>query len=307
LTLESIAPGDIESSVLMSQAPSCSVCGGTVMREDEDANLYCVVCGTLCQDVIAEDLEYDQGMVGGYGIRYGRNRRIDASTLGSAEDLTWRVTCTFFDAFQELLQQQCLVLVRDFGCPPSLISVVGRVWVVFLDDCQHRDPHLRVSLTGMKLLQRASRTGVRAKRRKYPEATAGRATGTPAGTSEETDDDDDDEDDDHDDTDDDADTDGVDAGGRNEHDAAARSDGSNPPQRQSDVGIFPLSLTLVLQYIGLVLLRVPVSAADLVAWTQCASPRIPFFGALTCGLTEATRRLVMNQIDLRRHFCPRRC
>ena len=262
------------------QRPPCAVCG-SALREDSDGNLYCSSCGSLSQASLAEEAEYDASMAGTIGVRHRARKAADVDAGATRDELTWRVTQVFFRAVQDLLQLQCRVLVQAYQCPPELIPIVGRLWVVVLDHWAEQNAALRVRLTPLMPLQRLPpKVHTRRRRRKRRRARY---------------------DDEYEEDEYDAD------------DADTESDGEEVTLEDHDgdefgpVVCFPLGLTLALQLVGLSLVRCPVTARDLVAWADSTSPdaRLPFFAALAT-LSPAVQALVLPHADLCDFFSPRR-
>jgi hypothetical protein len=241
----------------------CRVCRSTRLREDEDTGaLFCQTCGALSQDVANESLDFEAGRTSGHGQRFrraGRGGGCEHDFAGTASELTFRATRLFFDCYQQLLMHQVSTLVHRFGCSAKLVSVVGRVWVCFLDHWHQRASDMRVRLNSTNTLLRKQRGGADASgamARKRRRRGGNADPDEPADTTPVGDDDDDVS---------------ANAGSAPREEDAALLDLNSDPAYH-----FPMSLSLALQLMALALIREPVSARDLVRWAL--SGELPFFG-----------------------------
>lgn len=238
----------------------CRVCRSTRLREDADTGaLYCQTCGALSQDVANESLDFEAGCTSGHGMRFRRAGTRggggDHDIEGSAAELTFRATRLFFDCYQQLLMHQVSTLVHRFRCSASLVSVVGRVWMCFLDHWHQRASDMRVRLNSTNTLLRKQRGGAEvpgamARKRRRRGGNADPDTAAELGGDDDSDDD---------------------AGSAPREEDATLLDLNLDPAHH-----FPMSLSLALQLVALALIREPVSARDLVRWALRGE--LPFFG-----------------------------
>eukprot|EP00899_Mesostigma_viride_P009364 jgi/Mesvir1/18429/Mv14296-RA.1 len=117
-----------------SQELLCAVCLSDKLKKGDFGYLICSDCGTQSQDFV-EELEEDEGPVTTHGAGSaikpkGPTRKKVREEKPVEEDPALHTLATnYAKAMQDMLQAICAALVTRFNCHPSLMGVVGQIWL----------------------------------------------------------------------------------------------------------------------------------------------------------------------------------
>lgn len=99
--------------------------------EELNGHYVCTVCGLQSAEAIVTVFE---GMMeeGDFDAEAGRgqqNRFIRAIHIGPRRTRSW---VSWEEAIQTILRAQCDILIADFGFPPQMVQLVGKLWFHYL-------------------------------------------------------------------------------------------------------------------------------------------------------------------------------